>query len=147
MTVRKSQREIDEERLAAAVARLDEAQEDLDRILRETPRTISRRRAGEITGLTDSRIMQILNAPWTHRVRFVGYLSAEAEKALGNAGMEIRVSRGGGAIGPGGELPRPNKHSIYLKAGSPEEAQEKVERALRGHGEFFDYKTEFVSPS
>jgi hypothetical protein len=91
--------------------------------------------------------LQILNALWTHRVRFVGYLSVEAEKALSDAEMEIRVSRGGGAVGPGGELPRPNKHSIYLKAESSEEAQAQVERALQGHGEFFNFRTELVSPS
>ena len=147
MSVQKTQREKDEARLAGAVARLNEAQEDRDRVLRETPRTISRRRAGEITGLTDSRVMQILNAPWTHRVRFVGYLSTEAEKALSNAGMEIRVSRGGGAAATGAELPRPNKHSIYLKAEGVEDAQVRIEQALEGHGEFFNFRAEPVSPS
>ncbi len=147
MSVQKTQREKDEARLAGAVARLNEAQEDRDRVLRETPRTISRRRAGEITGLTDSRVMQILNAPWTHRVRFVGYLSIEAEKALSNAGMEIRVSRGGGVAGPSAELPRPNKHSIYLKAEDAEDAQARIEQALEGHGEFFNFRAEPVSPS
>lgn len=147
MSVQKTQREKDEARLADAVAHLHEAQEDRDRILRETARTISRRRAGDIANLTRSRVQQIINAPWTHRVRFAGYLSDEAAGALSAAGMEIRFSRGGGVAAPGAELPRPNKHSIYLKAENSEEAQARVERALRGHGEFFNFRVEPVSPS
>lgn len=147
MSVQKTQREKDEDRLAAAVARLAEAQEDRDQILRATARTISRRRAGELSDLTRSRVQQIINAPWTHRVRFVGYLSARAEEALNLAEMEIRVSHGGGVAAPGGELPRPNKHSIYLVAEDSQEAQVQVERALQGHGEFFGFRVEPVSPS
>jgi hypothetical protein len=147
MSTQKTQREKDEARLEEAAARLDEAQENRDRILRETARTISRRRAGEITNLTRSRVQQILNAPWTHRVRFVGYLSDEAIEALNAAQMELRVSRGGGVAAPGAELPRPNKHSIYLKAESSMEAQARVEQVLKGHGEFFDFRVEPVSPS
>lgn len=147
MSARKSQREKDEARLAKAVARLAEAHDDRNRILRETARTISRRRAGEIAELTRSRVQQIINAPWTHRVRFVGYLSDEVAEALKNAGMELRFSRGGGVVAPGGELPRPNKHSIYLVAEGSEDAQAQVEQALKGHGEFFNFRTEPVSPS
>ena len=145
MSMQETQRDEDEERLAEATARLAEAQADRDRILRETARTISRRRAGEITELTPSRVQQILNAPWTHRVRFVGYLNEKAEKALNSAGMELRVSRGGGSVAPGGELPLPNKHSIYLKAKDAEEAEIRVEQALQSHGEFFNFKAEPVS--
>lgn len=147
MSARKSQRKKDEDRLAGAVTRLAEAQEDRDQTLRATARTISRRRAGEITDLTRSRVQQIINAPWTHRVRFIGYLSDEAEEALSLAEMEIRVSHGGGGVAPGGDLPRPNKHSIYLVAEDSEEAQVRVEQALQGHGEFFSFRTEPVSPS
>jgi hypothetical protein len=147
MSARESQREKDEGRLVKAVTRLAEAQEDRDLVLRATARTISRRRAGEITDLTRSRVQQIINAPWTHRVRFIGYLSDGAEEALSLAEMEIRVSRGGGSVALGGELPRPNKHSIYLVAEGSEEALARVERALSGHGEFFNFRVEPVSPS
>jgi multidrug efflux pump subunit AcrA (membrane-fusion protein) len=147
MSARKSQRETDEARLAEAAAHLARAQEDRDQALRETARTISRRRAGDLAGLTRSRVQQILNAPWTHRVRFVGYLDNDAEKALNGAGMEIRVSRGGGSVALGGELPPPNKHSIYLKANDPEEAKVRVERVLKGYGQFFSFRAEPVSPS
>lgn len=145
MSVQKSQREADEARLTEAAARLAEARADRDRILRETSGTISRRRAGELAELTASRVQQIINAPWTHRVRFAGYLSEEAETALNEAGMELRVSRGGGSVAPGGELTRPNKHSIYLRAQDAEEAEIRVEQALEGHGEFFSLRAEPVS--
>jgi hypothetical protein len=147
MSTEKTQRKKEEARLAKAAERLKDAQSDRDQILRDTARAISRHRAGEITGLTRSRVQQISNAPWSHRVRFVGYLSKEAEKALGDAGLELRISRGGGVVAPGGELPRPNKHAIYLEAENLEEARARVEETLQGFGEFFNFKAEPVFPS
>lgn len=148
MSVRKTQRERDEARLADAVARLTDALDDRDRILRETASTMSRRRAGEIASLTRSRVQQIINAPWTHRVRFVGYLDDEAAEALKRAGVELRFSRGAGSVGSrDGELPRPNKHSVYLNADSVGEARMLVEQVLGDRGQFFDFKVEPVSPS
>lgn len=99
-----------------------------------------------MVGLSRGRVTQIINAPWTHRVRFVGYLDADAEKSLDAAGMEIRASHGGGIVAPGGELPQPNKHSVYLTAEDGEEARERIEAALRGHGPFYSFAVETVSP-
>jgi hypothetical protein len=124
---------------------LDAAQEERDRAIRETASIVNRRKAGELTGLTSSGVQQIINAPWTHRVQFVGVVGDKANKALRKAGIELRTSRGGGA--PAAELPPPTKHSVYLKAESSKEALERVERTLESAGSFAAYKVNPVSPS
>jgi hypothetical protein len=133
--------------LKKAAESLAAAQEERDRAIRETASIINRRRAGELTGLTSSGVQQIINAPWTHRVQFVGVLGDKANKALRQAGIELRTSRGGGATAPDVELPPPTKHSVYLKAESSEEALERVKRALESAGSFAAYKVNPVSPS
>lgn len=126
---------------------LDAAQEERDRAIRETASIVNRRKAGELTGLTSSGVQQIINAPWTHRVQFVGILGDKANKALHKAGIELRTSRGGGTVAPGTELPPPTKHSVYLRAESSKEALEHVERTLESAGSFAAYKVNPVSPS
>jgi hypothetical protein len=132
--------------LEDAAGMLQKALEDRDSALRETASIVNRRRASELVGLSRGRVQQIINAPWSHRVTFVGVLDKGAEEALSAAGMDIRVSRGGGSIRMGGELPPMLKHSLYVKARSAEEALSRVERTLRGRGSFANFKVEVVSP-
>ena len=134
-------------RLESAVRKLHEALEERDAAIRDSVSLLSRRRAGEIAGLTPSRVQQIIDQPWTHRVRFVGVLDQRAERALTDAGMQIRTSHGGGAVGHGGELPTPIKHTIYLTADSSDQARKRLEAALKGNGSFASFKAEPVSPS
>lgn len=131
-------------RLQRAARRLDEARSNRDRLLRETAKQISRRRAGDIVGLTRGRVQQIINAPWTHRVTFVGELDEEAQEALSAAGYDLRVSTGGGIVAPGAELPRPSKHSVYVAASSSREAKAMVRSTLRGKGSLHNFIAEAV---
>jgi hypothetical protein len=128
------------------------AHEERDRAIRETESLVTRRRAGDLTGLTSSAVQQIVNAPWTHRVRFVGALDDEANEALREAGIELRTSRGGGVVAPGADPPPPDNHTVYLKADDSEEALRRVQGALEGSKSFSPFKfaafkVEPVSPS
>jgi hypothetical protein len=97
------------------------------------------REVAEELDMSSARVQQIFETLWTHRVGFVGTLDDGAAKALQEAGMALRFSTGGGTVAPGGELPAPNKHGIYLVAESEEEAVKRVKEALEVHGEFFTF--------
>lgn len=136
-----------EARLKATAKQLDEALQNRDRALRETASIVNRRRASEIVGLSPGRVQQIINAPWTHRVRFVGIVDQDAARALSDAGIEIRTSHGGGSTAPGGDLRPLIKHTVYLTAQSSEQALAIVKRALENRGSFANFKVEAVSPN
>jgi hypothetical protein len=128
------------------------AQEGRDRAIRETKSLVTRRRAGDLTGLTPSAVQQIVNADWTHRVRFVGVVDDKTDQALRNAGIELRTSRGGGVLPPDTEPQPPAKHTVYLTAEDSDEALERVQHALEGSKSFAPFKfaafkVEPVSPS
>jgi hypothetical protein len=140
-----------EAKLRRAAERLLEAQENRDRALLTTGPSLSRRRAAHLTGLTPGRVQQIIDRqfrdefPWTHRVSFKGGLTEEANEALRSVGIVLRASHGGGAVAPGGELPRPTTHHVYLIALDNEEALSRVKQALTGHGTFVAFEVNLAS--
>jgi hypothetical protein len=45
-------------------------------------------------------------------------------------------------IAPGGDLPEPTNHSVYLHAGSGDEALHRVQQALEGHGPYVGFESQ-----
>ena len=127
-----------EDESAAVRSRRDLALQNLDQV-------IPRREMARLTGLSPARIQQIIDEPWTHRVGFSGVLEPSAEKALKEAGVVLRGSRGVGATAPGDELPPMLKHGVYLRAKSNEDALRRVKRALKGKGSFAAFEAQRVS--
>jgi len=105
-----------------------------------------------LTGLTPGRVQQIIDSqfhdefPWTHRVSFKGGLTEDASEALRGAGIILRASHGGSVVPPGGELPRPTSHRVYLIALDNREALLRVRQALKDHGTFVAFEVDSVSP-
>jgi hypothetical protein len=78
-----------------------------------------------------------------YRVTFRGDpIGVEAAQALDAAGLVVRASHGVGTVAPGGALPAPNHHSVYLHADSGDEALQRIERALNNLGTYVAFEVE-----
>lgn len=95
--------------------------------------------ASEI-GMTSARVQQIFDTLWTHRVGFVGQLSEDAALSLHDSGIALRFSSGAGVAPPGGDLPAPYRHGVYVVAANDEEAEAMVKGALADHGNFSKFE-------
>src|SRR5919108_4790391 len=77
------------------------------------------------------------------RVRFAGApITVEAARALDEMGLTLRASYGGGVVPPGGALPEPTNHSVYLRADTGQDALDHVQEALKGHGPYVAFDVE-----
>jgi hypothetical protein len=109
---------------------------------------LSRVDAAKAAGISSGRVQQIVSAPWSHRVKFVGVLDDRAKAALKAAGVKLRTGRSGvGGANPGSPMPPITKHSVYLDAQNDSEAVATIRKALEGRGSFAAFEAEPVSPS
>jgi hypothetical protein len=77
------------------------------------------------------------------RVTFAGHpIDSAAAKALDDVGLVVRASHGVGSVAPGGLLPEPTNHSVYLQAANGDDALQRVTQALDGHGTFVAFEVE-----
>jgi hypothetical protein len=142
-----------EEALVKARRRVDQAESNLsdaeqmrNAILRDSDGVLSRAAAAKAAGISPGRVQQIISAPWTHRVRFVGILDERAAKALKGGGVKLRTSRSPVLSGPPDREPVPTtKHTVYLVAKSDREALATVQTALERTGSFAAFEAEPVS--
>ncbi len=136
------------ERIKRAESGLSKAERARDVLLRDSDGVLSRLDAAKAAGISAGRVQQIVSAPWSHRVKFVGILDERAKAALKAAGVKLRTGRSGaGGAKPGSPAPPITKHSVYLVAEDDSEAVATISKALEGHGSFAAFEAEPVSPS
>jgi hypothetical protein len=136
-------------KIERAEADLSKAEQARDALLRDSDGVLSRVGAAEAAGISPGRVQQIVNAPWSHRVKFFGVLDERAEAALKAAGVKLRMGSSGG-VGPrpeGAAAPPITKHNVYLVAESEVDALARVRKALEARGSFAGFEAEPISPS
>jgi hypothetical protein len=136
------------EKIKRAEAGLSKAEQTRDALLRDSDGVLSRLDAAKAAGISSGRVQQIVSAPWSHRVKFVGILDERAKVALKAARVKLRTGRSGaGGAKPGSPVPPITKHSVYLVAENDSEAVATISKVLAGYGSFAAFEAEPVSPS
>jgi hypothetical protein len=115
-----------------------------DDFIREVDGILPRSTMARLADISRSRLQQIVEKPWTHRVTFHGILTPEAEKSLTAAGIRLRFSHGGGLLIDGRERPPVTAHSVYVTAESERKALDLVTTALKDRGSFAGFDVDDV---